>query len=132
MKITRNIAEKKSVINCLLLAILSVGISLLHETGAGRQEIQKEAIPIGASYQGKLRNIPGIYELFTAASNPVRTFKNNSFQFSILKALSKKLDNVTSASICKLQDELPSSPDNLTRHFRCRSLTSEDPLNSFS
>ncbi|WP_138477210.1 hypothetical protein [Dyadobacter bucti] len=132
MKISRNISEKKSVINCLLLAILSAGIFLLHETGAGRPAIQKETIPIAAGFPGKLRNIPGIYEVSTAASNHVWAFKNNSFQFLILEAISKRVDNITSVNLRESQKELHLTLDNLIRHFHCWPLISEDPLISFS
>jgi len=129
MKISRNISEKKSVINCLLLAILSAGIFLLHETGAGRPAIQKETIHVSMGFQGKSRNIPGIYELSISCKNPDHR-KNSGFL--ILKAISKKLDTSVSLIISKSNEQLPPSKINLTQHFRSRALTSEESSYSFS
>lgn len=130
MKVPSNISKKKSVIKSLLLAILSAGIFFLHETGPGRPVIQKESVLVATGFESKHRNAPGIYSLSGAAA--FQAFKNDRFQFLILKALSKKLNNSISARIIKSQEELPSSTFNSAQHFRSRSLTSEDPFISFS
>jgi hypothetical protein len=129
MKISRNISEKRSVINCLLLAVLSAGIFLLHETGAGRPAIQKETIHVSMGFQGNSRTIPGIHELSISVKNPDHC-KNSGFL--ILNSISKKLDTSVSLIISRSNKQLPPLEVNPTQHFRSRTLTSEESSYSFS
>ncbi|TLV00829.1 hypothetical protein [Dyadobacter luticola] len=128
MKLFRNISDRKSALNWLMLTVLSFGIFLLHETGPANSSFSRESTQIAMGFRENPANVPGIYQFSKTGAYLKRS---NDKEFLILNALSKKLGMLVSTG-ADYTFKLPALPVNSTQHFRSRSLTSEDSFFSFS